>query len=243
MKTRSIAFSICIWLISNSLFSGGWPVFDYAGLTAKISSILKQIEQLRIMKDRIAYEAAAAKRMTDRINKWKFTDFNIINDMVRHINSFRTRARSIGYAYDSISDQFESFYGKKGSYKKAYKDWEKQSDDSIKDAMVSQGLMERSKKHMNDLEKIIDEKRGDQDQAANLQAIGEINAVQSKQLADLSEIIATDARAKQSVLMEERSKQKAQQDYEAHLMKDFNKHSKSRPMTHFPSLGSAGTRN
>lgn len=230
------------FLLFTSPANAGFPVFDYPGWLLKLQSLYKEFRQLEIMQRRVAYEIAAAKRMTKRLNKWQFKDFNSIDEMIRHINSFRSRARSIGYTYDTISDQFESFYGKRGSYDKNFRAWEKQSDDSVKDAMVSQGLMEKSKKHMDDLNEIMQEKRADQDQAATLHAIGEINAVQSKQLADLSEIVATDARAKQSIAMEERAKQRELQDYETHLMKDFNQHGKSRPLTHFPSLGTTAPR-
>jgi len=235
-------FSACFFLASSSSFAGGFPVFDAPGWLLKLKSLYKEIRQLEIMQKRVRYEAAAAERMLTRLNRWKLKDFNSIDEMIRHINGFNTRARSIGYTYDSIADQFESFYGKKGSYKKNYKAWEKQSDDSIKDAMVAQGRMEKSQKHMRDLNEVMIEKREDQDQGATLHAIGEINAIQSKQLADISEIIASDARAKQSVVMEERSKQKELQNYEAHLMTDFNKHGKSRPLTHFPSLGTTAPR-
>jgi P-type conjugative transfer protein TrbJ len=242
MRKAILAVNLVLFLWGSTSYSGGWPVYDAAGWVLKLKSLYRQIQQLRIMQQRVTYEIAAAKRMKNRLEKWKFKDFNSIDEMIRHINSFRSRARSIGYTYDGIADQFESFYGKRGAFKKDYQSWEKQSDDSIKDAMVAQGRLEKSEKHMADLDQILIEKRDDQDQAATLQAIGEINAIQSKQLADLSEIVATDARAKQSVVMEERSKQKELEDHEAHLMKDFNNHGKSRPLTHFPSLGTTAGR-
>ena len=95
---------------------------------------------------------------------------------------------------------------------------------------------------MADLDKIVDEKRKSKGDAETLQAIGEINAIQSKQLADLSQIVASDARAKNSVMMEERAKEKELKNYENHLMKDFNKHEKSHPLNHFPSLGTTAPR-
>ncbi len=96
---------------------------------------------------------------------------------------------------------------------------------------------------MADLDKIVDEKRKSKGDAETLQAIGEINAVQSKQLADLSQIVASDARAKNSVMMEERAKEKELKNYENHLMKDFNKPEIPRnPLTHFPSLGATASR-
>jgi P-type conjugative transfer protein TrbJ len=238
---RFLTLSIFLWLCSANSHAGGFPVFDGAGWALKIKSLYNEFQQLMILKRRVQYEIAAAERMTNRITKWKYRDFNSIDDMIRNISSFRARSRSIGYTYDSISHQFDSFYGEKGS-KKDYRAWQKQSDDSIKDAMVAQGRLEKSEKHMVDLEHVVAEKRSDQDQAATLQAIGEINAIQSKQLADLNEVVATDSRAKQSVIMEERARQKELANYEAHLMKDFNVHRKSRPLTHFPSLGTTAPR-
>lgn len=232
---------LILWFGSYSSYAGGFPVFDGAGWALKIKSLYNEAQELMILKRRVEYEIAAAKRMATRLNKWRYRDFNSIEEMVGHINSFKARSRSIGYTYDGIAHQFDSFYGQKGS-KKDYRSWQKQSDDSIKDAMVAQGRLEKSQNHMDDLNKVVAEKRNDPDQAATLQAIGEINAIQSKQLADLNEVVATDARAKQSVVMEERSKQKEMRDYEAHLMKDFNKHRKSRPLTHFPSLGTTAPR-
>ena len=241
MKRIVVVVSTSFLLLSASVHAG-LPVFDYSGWLLKLKSIYQDFQQLKIMQDRIAYEVKAAERMTTRLSKWKLNGFNSIDEMIRHINSFRARARSIGYTYDTIGDQFESFYGKRGAYNKDFRSWEKQSEDSVKDAMVSQGLMEKSKRHMDELNDVVTEKRNDQDQAATLQAIGEINAIQSKQLADLTEIVATDARAKQSIVMEERAKQRELQDYENHLMKDFNVHGKSRPLTHFPSLGTTAPR-
>lgn len=241
MKQTIILFSLTIWLCANNA-RAFIPVYDMPGWMAKFVSIYKQIEDLNIQKNRVKAEIKAAERLINRLNKWKNGDISNIGEIINHINSFKSRARSIGYAYDGIADEFEKVYGSKGVYKKNYKAWEKQADDSVREAMVSQGLLEKSQSHMADLNKIVKEKREDQDQGATLQAIGEINAIQSKQLANLSEIIATDARAKQSIVMEERAKQKDLQNYENHLMKGFNKHEKSHPLTHFPSLGTTAPR-
>lgn len=238
MKRVLILASFWLFLGAPTL-AVGIPVFDYAGWGLKASSLINQIKQYIETKNRIEAEAKALANMAAKIQKFSSSDSLKIQDMINQINSFRSRARSIGYTYDSIAHEFDETYGKNGSYQKNYKAWEKQSDDSIRQAMISQGVLDRSKSHMADLDLVMTAKREDKSQEATLQAIGEINSIQSKQLADLSEIIATDARAKNSVMMEERAKQKEQSSYEARLMKDFNKHGKSRPMTHFPSLGSA----
>lgn len=226
--------------------AGSWTFHDpinfgqnTAHFAKEVAHFAKQIEDIERTAARIEYEINAAKRLGQRLKKFDLTSISSIS---RQINSLRSRARSIGYAYEGVANQFERFYGRGGRFSPKFKDWQKQSDESIKDAMVSQGLLERSEKHMVDLDKVVEDKRNALGDSDTLQALGEINAIQSKQIADLSEIVATDARAKQSAMMEERSKQKDLQDYEAHLMKDFEKHGKSRPLTHFPSLGTTAPR-
>jgi P-type conjugative transfer protein TrbJ len=223
-----------------------WAVHDPLNFGQNQTHFLKevahfaaQVEDMRQTAARIEYDINAAKRLGERLKDFKLTS---ISSIVRQINSLRSRARSIGYAYEGVAKQFEVFYSKGGKFSPKLKDWQKQSDESIKDAMVSQGLIERSEKHMVDLDKVLEDKRNSGGDADTLQALGEINAIQSKQLADLTEIVATDARAKQSVVMEKRSKEEGLKEYEAHLMKDFNIHGKSRPLTHLPTLGTTAPR-
>lgn len=244
MRSVIISSAAITLMISRVAFT--WTVYDPANyfqnatqFAKEVAHFAKQIEDIERTAARIEYEINAAKRLAQRLKKFDLTSISSIS---RQINSLRSRARSIGYAYESVANQFEHFYGRGGKFSPRFKQWQKQSDDSIKDAMVSQGLLERSEKHMVDLNKVVEDKRKAGGDSDTLQALGEINAIQSKQLADLSEIVATDARAKQSVIMEERAKQNELKDYEAHLMKDFNKHSKSRPLAYFPSLGTTAPR-
>ncbi len=227
---------LCLYALNTR---AGLPVFDPTNLIQNTLSVYKQIEQLEQTATRIEYEIKAAQRLALKLKKFKITN---LRDIASQINQFRTRARSIGYTYESVSNQFDRLYGKNNRFSKNFKGWQKQSDDSLKDAMVSQGLMERSQKNMDDLDKIVEAKRASKGDAETLQAIGEINAVQSRQLADLSQIVASDARAQNSVLMEQRAKEAEQKKYETHLMKDFNKKEKSRPLSNFPSLGTAISR-
>jgi P-type conjugative transfer protein TrbJ len=240
--TRATVLSV---LLSNAV-AMAWTVHDPFNFgqnklqfVKELAHFAKQVEDMERTAARIEYEINAAKRLGERLKNFKLTS---INSIVRQINSLRSRARSIGYAYESVANQFETFYSKGSKFSQKFKAWQKQSDESIKDAMVSQGLIERSQKHMVDLDKVLEDKRNAGGDADTLQALGEINAIQSKQLADLTEIVATDARAKQSVIMENRAKEQELKDYEAHLMKDFNIHGKSRPLTHLPSLGTTAPR-
>ncbi len=233
----AVTYSVFIFYAHSS--TAGIPVFDYSSFLQTGISLMNQIKEMKRTAERIEYEINAAQRLARKLKNFKIAN---LKDIASQINQFRNRARSIGYTYESISNQFEKLYGKKNGFSKNFKAWQKQSDDSLKDAMVSQGLMEKSQKNMDDLDKIVEAKRASKGDAETLQAIGEINAIQSRQLADLSQMVASDARAQNSVIMEERAKQAEQKNYENHLMKDFNKHEKSHPLTHFPSLGTTAPR-
>lgn len=211
------------------------PVTDPLNLIENAASVVAEIDQLEQSARRIEYQINSAKRFANKLQGYKFSD---IRGLINQLRSFRNRARAIGYSYQSVVHQFERTYGKDGKFAKNFAAWQKQSDDSIKDSMESQGLLEKSDTHMADLDKVIELKGKSEGEAETLHAISEVNTIQSKQLADLTHIIATDARARQSVIMEERSKQKELAAYEERLMHDFNDHGKSRPLAYFPSLGS-----
>lgn len=221
--------------LAHSHINAAIPVTDPLNLIENAASVAAEIDQLEQTAKRIEYQIKSAQRFVDKLQGYKFTD---IRGLINQLRSFRNRARAIGYSYQSVVNQFERTYGKDGKFAKNFASWQKQSDDSIKDSMVSQGLLEKSEGHMADLNKVSEAKSKSEGEAETLHAISEVNTIQSKQLADLTHIIATDARARQSVIMEERSKQKELKAYEDRLMDGFNDHRKSRPLAYFPSLGS-----
>lgn len=224
-----------ILLLTHDVWAGGFPVVDAGNIAQSILSIAKQVEEMERNVKRVEFQVRSAQRFAEKLHGYKFSS---IGDLLRDIRSFQYRTRSISYTYKSIVNQFEKTYGKHGDFSKNHSAWEKQSDDSIKDAMEAQGLVEKSDGHMRDLDRAVSAKNEAESDAETLQAIGEVNAIQSKQLNDLKHIIATDARARHSVIMEQRSKERELKNYEAHLMKDFNVHKKSRPLAYMPSLGS-----
>jgi P-type conjugative transfer protein TrbJ len=226
-------FSVGILFMHHQL--SAFVVNDPINLVENALSAAAEVEQLFQAMDRVEYQIRSTQRFIDKLEGYKFTD---IRGFLRDLRSFRNRARSIGYGYKNIVNQFERTYGKDGRLNRKFSAWKKQSDDSIKDAMISQGLLEKSEGHMADLDKVNQAKSKSEGEAETLHAISEVNTIQSKQLADLTQIVATDARARQSVVMEERLKQQDQKDYENRLMHDFNDHKKSRPLAYFPSLGS-----
>jgi P-type conjugative transfer protein TrbJ len=222
---------IGLLLTAGSIY-GAAPVHDMVGQIQRAFTYIQQYQ-------RIKYEIQAAQRLLKNLGN---LNLNSVGDLVNRFSQFKYRIRSIGYTYKGIANQFDSFYNKDETISQKIVAWQGQSDDSIKEAMVSQGLVENSEDHMKELNKAVELKRKSKGDSDTLQAIGEINAVQSKQLADMTEIIGTDARAKNSVLMEERAKERERRRIEARLLRDFNEHKKSQPFTQFPSLGSAGPR-
>lgn len=231
--TKQLMIKTLILVFAAKSAFAGMPVFDYAGWVAKAESIRQQILQIRILKDQITRELNAANRLVDTI---KNLNINSYDDIRRKISMFRTKARSIGYTYDRIRKEMEKVYGAKGDFKKRYQSWQKQTDESIKDAMVSHGVLLNSKQNIDDINAILKSNRLARAEKANLQALAEINAIQSRQLDLLTEIIATDSRAKQSALMEERAHKQSLLENERRMWKDFDKHEESHPLSSFPKL-------
>lgn len=211
-----------------------FTVYDPWNFAQNLATVTNLAAQLKQTAARIEHEINSAKRFAERLQKYRFSD---IQGLIQDLRSFRNRARAIGYAYHGIVNDFENLYGKDDRFAKKFAAWEKQSDESIKDSMQAQALLDRSDAHMSDLNKVVEVKGQSEGTAETLNAISEINTIQTKQFADLTHIIATDARARQSVIMEERSRQKEQRAYEERLMRGFNEHGPSRPLARFPSLG------
>ena len=140
-----------VWLaLAFSSMGIAFTVVDPTNLNSEHGKRSGADQATRQTRARIDYEVKAAQRLIERMKGYDITK---IKDMVNLINSFRNRARAIGYTYEGIENQLNRMYGKKGSFSKNFKGWQKQSDDSLKDAMVSQGLLEKSQKHMADLDK------------------------------------------------------------------------------------------
>ena len=158
MRRLIILLSFFVWFLSANV-AIAIVVNNPANLIQNTLSVQKQIVELTQTAARIKHEVQAAERLVKRMKDFKLSN---LNDLVSQINQFRSHARSIGYTYESISRQFEKTYGKSDGFSKNFKSWQQQSDDSIKDAMVSQGLLEKSAKHMEDLDKIIEDKRAPQ---------------------------------------------------------------------------------
>lgn len=196
-----------------------------------------KIKELSATQQRIQFEVEAAKRFYDALDKMGQGDEQKLPALVERVNSFRAKVRNISYSYAFIGNEFDNTYGEDQNFFKKYNQWQKQTDESLKDAMIAQGLIEKSERHLIDLDHILSIKRKAKSDSDTLHAIGEINALQMRQLAELAEIISVSSRAQQSALMEKIAKKRERQKYEAHLMKDFNNHRSSKPLSRFPSLG------
>lgn len=224
---------------STDTIAAGLPVFDSINWLQNISMIVQQFQQIQITKNQIERELKAAKSVLSRMGK---LNPDSVDSLARQIKQFRLGVRGIGYGYQNVSKQFDRLYATNGDFTKKLEAWQKQSDNSVKDAMSSHGLLQNSQENMKDLNEVLQAKRNSESEAEALQAMGEINAIQSRQLADLSQMIASDSRAKQSVLMEKRSLDKKQRAEAEELMKNFNEHETSMPLTHLPPLGTTAPR-
>lgn len=160
----------------------------------------------------------------------------------RHLdffNSLRWRVKGLNNDYKRLDHDFRHLYKIKNKpIDQKLSDWNHQTEKSIQRAMKSHGGVEDSAQRMETVSSLIEKQRLAQGDLAALQTLGELMAIQARQIEELKTIIMLDSRAKQSRMMEGKSLDKARSEHEKHLMKDFNKPQKARrPLKRFPSLG------
>lgn len=224
-------------MIATAVVAGATALGTLFSMITGSMNASSKMKEVAAVQQKIQFEADAAKRFYNALDGLTEGDAEKLPALVERINSFRAKTRNIGYSYAFIGNEFDKTYGSEENFIKKYHHWEKQTDESLKDAMIAQGLIEKSQRHLVDLDNILSIKRNAKSDSDTLHIIGEINALQMKQLAELAEIIAVSSRAQQSALTEKIIKKRERQQYEARLMKNFNRHRPSKPLSRFPSLG------
>ena len=214
------------------------PVADATSLAESVKQTFITLHQIRIQKEKIEKDIAFMTRQIESLGSLGFEDVYRLDEHIKRISGFQEGIRKISYRYRSIDAQFEKLYGpSKKPFKKRFKAWEKQTDQSIKEAMKAHGLIDTSRKRLWKIDDLIAKQRKAKGDLAALQVLAEINAEQARQMNDLTHIIAADSRAKQSQIMEKRSSEKGAREASMRLLDGFNVHKKSRPLSYLPTLG------
>lgn len=209
-----------------------WAVVDGPAMTQNLLNYAKMAEQ-------VLQDAEYMKNQVKSLESLGWKDPYALQRHLDFFNSLKGRADTLTYNYKNLDSNFRRLYSTKDKpIDKKLDDWSKQTETSIQASMKSHGSIQESNKKMETVSNLIDKQRSAQGDLAAIQVLGELIAIQSRQLEELKTIIALDSRAKQSRMMEDKSIEKARAEQSRHLMKDFKKPMKAkRPMKKFPSLG------
>lgn len=230
------------WIVAFSAFRfalGQWVVSDPANLAQNTLTAVRTLAQVENQVEQMRRDAEYMKNQLQSLKELGWQDSYKFQKHLDFLDSLKGRTDTLTYNYKNVDANFRRLYATKDKpIDKKLDDWSTQTETSLQKAMKSHGAIEDSKKKMESVSSLIDKQRQAQGDLAAIQVLGELMAIQSRQLEELKTIITLDSRAKQSRMMEDKSIEKARAEQSKHLMKDFKKPMKAkRPMTQFPSLG------
>jgi len=179
------------------------------------------------------------KQQVESFSQLGYRDLYKLDQHLRTVDSFNRRVKTITYNYRQLDQHFKTLYSvKNANFSDKYKQWNDETENSIKLATLSQGqsLSDSNKKYRS-ISEIVEKERKSKGTLQALQALAEINAIQARQIEELKTIIALDSQTKMNHLMEQKGHEQAAQARAEHLMKDFDRHTPSKPMSHLPKLG------
>ena len=233
---RSFRIFVCIFV--NSAWAG-IPVLDPTNLAQNTITAVQSLRQAENQIKQMERELEYTTRQLQSLKELGWNDPYALQRHLEFFQSLKNRSDTLTYNYKNLDSNFRRLYSTKDKpIDKRLDDWSQQTETSIQASMKSHGAVDDSKKKMETVSSLIEKQRRAQGDLAAIQVLGELMAIQSRQLEELKTIITLDSRAKQSRMMEDKSIEKARVEQSRHLMKDFNKPMKAkRPMTKFPSLG------
>lgn len=242
MKNRSssIIGVLMLMVLGSAPALGQWAVADAANVAQTTLTAKNTAQQLKKQIEQMTADAERWKKQLQSLRELGWEDSYKLRQHLDYFDSVKGKVDSLAFDYREMDRRFNNLYSRKGEpFEKKFADWNKQTDDSIRAAMTSHGALKDSRRTIVSVAELVEKQRRAQGDLAAIQTLGELAAIQSRQLEDLKTVIALDSRAKQSQLMEERSHKKTSKDFEAFLMSDVGKKEKARPMRKLPKLGEA----
>jgi P-type conjugative transfer protein TrbJ len=238
-------FAVLIVVASATVVRGaGIPVVDPVNLVENASIAVSDASNVVQQVKTVQKQIQMLKKMKKNLKKLRVGDLQQMERSFRDLKRMYRQGRQISTEWGSIADDFEETYsGYSGGdggekYREKRREWEKQTDEAIKSAMRSHGVISEQKDREESLKKLINASSQAEGALQALQAGNRISGVLVKQLQELTSIIAADSRAKLSYLKEKHEKQKAQREMsEYQLMEGYGERGDyEQPSDEWPSF-------
>jgi P-type conjugative transfer protein TrbJ len=186
-------------------------VSDPSNLVQNTASYMAEAEQVAQQAREIQNQLQQLAQMRKDLEKLDASSLEDLNRSFRKIEELYERGRQISMKYQQIEQQFEAFYEEFDpdeddveSYRDKRAKWEKQTDEAVRTAMRSHGVVDRYDWRREDLSEDLS-RSGDADGTlAAIQAGNRVAGVMAKQMMELTQIIVADSRARLSYIKEQK---------------------------------------
>jgi P-type conjugative transfer protein TrbJ len=221
---------------------------NFAQNLIQAKAAVDQLEQAGKMLDQdraLNRKAGAIKKNTKKIIEGMTPgELAELRDYLDQVGRFYDQSRGLSYTYGDIVEEYDRVYtdfepAAYGSedYEKLQKQWEGQTDHALRQAFEAHGYggEESVKERMRRLEKLIDKSDSTEGVLAAIQLGNRLQAELVAQVAQLTQLLTADSRARLSHLAETKAEQKNSRTRQRDLMKGLGE-AKDRELREYPGF-------
>lgn len=213
------AVGVCVFVVvgnGRNARAGGMPVVDPINLVENAMSAVADVESAIQQVMTVKRQLEQLKQMKKDLEQLKVGDLRELQQSFRTLQSVYRRGKQISMRWKRIGEQYderyESYDPKKDdrqTYYKKRRQWEQQTDQSIRSAMKTHGVVEEFESREKALQELVDKSDNAEGTLAAIQAGNRITALMARQLQELTGVIVADSRARLSHIKEQQEKRKA----------------------------------
>lgn len=212
---RLVVFGIVFGWVTPA--GAQFVVSDPTNLVQNIVSATAEVQQVAGQVQELTYQFQQLQALKKNLEKLSAGDLQQLRETFRRLDELYRRAEQISMKWGDIAEEYENVYWgfdpeNHGlvDYQEFRERWSQQTDSAMRAAMVSHGVVENYQQRERDLERLLSASNSAGGTLAAVQAGNQMSAQLWRQLMELSEVIASDSRARLSYLREEQARREAE---------------------------------
>ena len=212
-----IAACLFVFLSLNAaVVKAQMVVSDPAILAQNVTKVVNQGKQIYQQAQEIQNQITQIQLMRRDLESLTSGDWATLQESFRRLDALYAQAEQLSMNWASVASEYDQMYQSYDPSRHgpedydAFRDrWQTQTDQAIRSAMVSHGVVEEFEGRNASLESLLDASDSAQGTLAALQAGNQMAAILSRQMMELNEVIVADSRARLSYLREEQARREA----------------------------------
>lgn len=183
---------------------------------AEVQAVVNQVMEIQNQIKQLEWLAKDLKRLSA-------SDWATLQSSYYRLESAYRQGKYISMRWGQIADEYDDHFEAYDpavhdgqTYQQKRRKWNDQTDDAIRGAMVSHGVVDAYEARAEDLGSVVQASNSAEGTLAAIQAGNQISAMILKQLMELTELIVADSRARLSHIKEQSLVEDAQQKQKSH---------------------------